>query len=220
MKISRIDKKIEKKIVIGMIVSTEFLRQIRESVKVDLIRNSGVKVIMKWCLDYFDKFDKAPQAHIQDIYDSNSQTIEPEQLTFISKLLSTLSQDYESLEEDLNVDYLLDESRKFFSLESLRKFRDDITQAIDKRNVEEAESCFQQYQLIDRVPTSGIDPVTDMNAIHDSFNFREETMFSFPSKEPLGQMMNHQFKRESFIAFLAPEKRGKTFWLIELAMRA
>ena len=59
---------IERKIIIGCITSTKFLRQIKEIWAPELIGSPTARRISDWCWEYYNEFEKAPGKDIQDIF--------------------------------------------------------------------------------------------------------------------------------------------------------
>lgn len=215
----RFDRTLERRMLTGLVVSDRFLREMRPLLRPELIDGSGANRIIRWCTDYFDKYAKSPGSHIQDIFEHESSQglVDAAEVEFIERLLIRLNKEYNQ-ENNLNVDYLLDQSVKYLKLQSLRQFVSDVEQFIEIGDPEGAEARFKDYQTVDKTTSFGINPVLDPDVIRESFEQEEDLLFAFP--DALGVMMNSQLRREAFIGFMAPEKRGKSFWLTEMAMRA
>ena len=59
---------IERRIVIGLITSTEYLNQIRSSWDDRYLQSKVASRIAGWCIEYYDKYNKAPNQDIEGIY--------------------------------------------------------------------------------------------------------------------------------------------------------
>jgi len=59
---------IERKIIIGLITSTEFSKQIQPIWNIRFIESQTAKIMSGWCLEYFDKYKKAPFKDIEGIF--------------------------------------------------------------------------------------------------------------------------------------------------------
>ena len=59
---------IERRIVTGMIVSTNYLQRIQKFWNPALLESPELKIVAGWCMDYFQKYGKAPDSDIQDLY--------------------------------------------------------------------------------------------------------------------------------------------------------
>lgn len=202
-----------------MIVSDRFLKDVKGMWDGELLSGQGGRLVAGWCFDYFDQYGKAPGLHIQDIFEFNSSKgqVTPEEASFLEGLLGRLSQEHERADK-LNVDYLLDQTEQYLKAQSLRHLMEGVKEALDVGDPGRAEAQFKEYKPINRATGMGLDPITDVDSIREAFEQDEEQLFTLPGA--LGKMMNQQLKRGAFIGFMAPEKRGKSFWLMEVAMRA
>ena len=64
----------------------------------------------------------------------------------------------------------------------------------------------------------GIDILHDSEAIKEAFKDKEESLITYPGE--LGKFFGDALERDAFIAFMGPEKRGKSFWLMDIVFRA
>jgi hypothetical protein len=213
-----VDQSIEKRFIIGLIVSTQFLKEAQQLFKPELVTSAPVLTIAQWCFSYFDQYDEAPKEHIYDLFDSQECKLDEDLSKFISLILDQLNDEWEHAEK-FNVEFLLDETEKYFKGKSLLALAANIKTAVQAENILEAESLQAQYNIIQRTRSNGIDPFTDESRIEEALSDADaEPLFRLPGA--LGSIMNPQFTRASFIAMQGPEKRGKSFWCDELALRA
>lgn len=218
MKIQRIDKSLERQILIGMIVSDEFLKGVRPMYSHKYMSGLGAVLIADWCFEYWDRYEKAPHKEIGNIYETKIRDeIDSSAGEFIEKLLEGLSDEWEHMEK-FNAEYLLDRVEKFFKRQSLSQLSEAIKSHLASGQIVEAEALFHYYKPPARPSTTGLCPFTDQDAIERAFARRKKPLFYLPGA--LGQMMNSQLLRGTFVAFLAPEKRGKSWWLQYMALRA
>ena len=73
MRIRKIDRRIERDIIIGMITDRSYLAQIRGNFNTSLLKNKYIKTIAKWVIDFFDAHNQAPFAEIEAIYNYNQK---------------------------------------------------------------------------------------------------------------------------------------------------
>jgi hypothetical protein len=64
----------------------------------------------------------------------------------------------------------------------------------------------------------GIDILNDEQAIKEAFESKKEPLVKYPGA--LGKFFKDALERDALVAFMAPEKRGKSFWLLDVAYRA
>lgn len=222
MKITPIENVLDRKIITAMVVSTRYLREVRDMYSPELLTADFARRVAQWCLDYYEKHQKAPGRHIQDIFDAAAanKKLKQEQQDLIRPFLAGLSTEYEKHggEAGINVDYLLDETERWFQRRDLEHLNKEIAEALAKAGPEEAEDLLRQRHRIERSTVDGFNPLTDDNALDDVFETPLEPLFEFPGA--MGQLVNHACIRDSMIGIMAPEKSGKTFELTEFIKRS
>ena len=68
----RIDKKNndqERRILIGMIVDPIVLGRISSKYQSQMFKSKWANIIAKWCLSYYQKYEKAPMKNIQGLFE-------------------------------------------------------------------------------------------------------------------------------------------------------
>lgn len=218
VKRTQIDTALEKQILIGMIVSTEYLRDVTPIYMPDLLEIKFAPIVANWCMTYYNTYKKAPGLLIQELFESwERNNTNSEQIKYIDDFLATLSDEHEHADK-FNAPYIMDKTLVYFKKRSYQLLSDDLRYHTQNDNIEDAEQTLNEFKKVERLVSKGIDPFNDMSAIQSSFDNNYEPLFIVPGK--LGELMNDQLTRDSFIALLAPEKRGKSWWLQQLGMWA
>lgn len=218
MRRRQIDTTVERRLVTGMIVSTHFLRDIRSIYATDLVETDFTRTVASWCLDYYEQHQQAPGRQIQDLFHNWYRvTKDDTQADLIEEFLASLSDEHDHADH-YNAEYHLRQAERYFKEKSLKNLADDIQAYLSQGQVEEAEKLRTEYERIERPQSNGVDPFDSPDTFQRAFEARQEPLFQIPGA--LGQMMNPQFVRQSFIGILGPEKRGKSWWLMDLAMQA
>jgi len=95
LKREKVDNYVERQLAIGAIVSQRFLSQFSRIYKAELVSSPHIRTIVKWCLTYYKKYEKAPKEHIKEIYASQVRKgLEAESVDMISDLLESISSEY------------------------------------------------------------------------------------------------------------------------------
>lgn len=214
---------VERRIIIGLIVSTEYIQQIYSFWDATLLAAPTAKIIAGWCITYFDKYRKAPGKDIEGIYTQKcKEGLPQDKAEWIEEILGGMSEEYER--EQFNADYLADETRSYFQERHLRTFSDGIRNSLDAGNSVEAEEIAVAYTSIAKEAQFAINPFESLAKFKEAFSEREKPLVEFPITKngwkALGEFWNQELVRGAFVALMAPEKRGKTFMLMELALRA
>jgi hypothetical protein len=211
----------ERKIIIGLITSTEYIQQTKDFWTVQLFESKTAKKIILWCMEYFEKYQKAPGKDLEAIYYRKKASgnfpkdfIEEMEET----ILPGLSEEFE--QEGVNVDYLVDITKQYFTERNLRNHAEVTLSLLEQGKPLEAEKNATSFTPIAKNSTSWFDLAGEniKEKIHKAFSRSKEILIRFPGV--LGEFWNNQLIRGAFVALLAPEKRGKSWWLLEFAMRA
>ena len=82
---------IEKRILTSLIVSTQFNYEITHLVNYDYFASKFIGTVARWCIDFFDTYEKAPFENIQDIFTQRRMELKDEDADLIEKLLKDIS---------------------------------------------------------------------------------------------------------------------------------
>lgn len=214
------DKFIERRIITGMVVSTEYLIELEPIYVSSFLTSASARMIANWVWEYFSQYRKAPGRDMEGIYAAQLQkgTVSEEQAENIEDVLESLAGEYGHSE--FNVEYLLDQTKEYFKTQKLRQFSDRIKAEVDGGDITNAENLALSYHPISTDDSIHIiqDPFTDLKEIKNAFTKQTKPLINFGGA--LDLFWGKQFTRDAFISLMAPEKRGKTFMLLEIAMKA
>jgi len=213
---------IERRIVTGLIVSPEYLERIHLLWNPTLLESPEIRTVASWCIDYFEQYKTAPDTNIQDIYleQLRSGKISRSEGQYIEELLDDLSEEY-GRGTKFNAAYLYDRTIQYFKSQELELHNRQVQNLIDRGEIEEAEKLASSYK-----PTILEDKEIGLELSSEEAKIRMERAFqqtyqpviSYPGA--LGEMLNSQLIRGGFVTFLGSEKRGKSYFLLDMAMRA
>lgn len=214
---------IERKIVIGLITSTPFIREVAKIWKPELLTSATARRLAGWCFEYFDKYEKAPYRDIEGIFMQKLKEGMPDAIAdeIENDILPDLSDEFE--EDSAGADrlpaYLLDQCRVYFRERNLDLFTTRITAIAQSGELAEAEAEASSYKPLQESANSDLElssPELDAR-MEQAFAATSEILITYPGA--LGTFWNNQLVRGGFIGLLAPEKRGKTFLLMDMAIR-
>lgn len=213
----KVSGEVERKVVIGAIMSSAVCKLLEKSYEKGFISSKAVSYILEICIDYYATHGDAPAAVIQDIFevDIDRGTIDEDTESLAASLLESCSAQFEH-EESFNHDYYLDLARGYISGQSLTKLSNDLKANVDRGRIEEAETIVDSYQGIATHTIDIHNPFTDPDLMQRSFEQASEPLLRM--RGAYGEMINELMVREGFIAVMGPEKRGKTWQLIEFAV--
>lgn len=211
----------ERQIIIGMLISDAFMNQIRPLVNSKHFKSITAKRIAMWCVEYFDKYNSTPKEDIADIFTDKAKTeqFDKGEEEDIADILESLSDEFKR--DRFNVPYQISRTIRYFQSRALEQHNEEVKDLLDKGDVEGANALVAAYVPPSKTIINAFD-LSDRRTLHNklkqAFAESQEPLFKLPGA--IGDMLNEFFIRDSFIALLAPEKRGKTFTLMELGIRA
>ena len=209
------DSRVERQIITGMITSSRFLQTVLPLYRPEVFTTDFSRTIAAWCVDYWGQYEEAPGKQIQDLFLVHSKDLEPGVSELIGEFLTSVSKEYET-QENFNDKYYLNRAEEYFRLRGLENIRDQLNACIIQGSIEDGESLISGYVRPSSPEIRGIDVFGDSAAIARAFDPDSgETMFSLPGE--LGRMLP-PFERGGVWGILGATKRGKSWWLQEIAL--
>ncbi len=213
----KVENTAERMIVTGMVVSSEYMSQVAGVYDPSFLVAPFSKTVAQWCVDYYKTYNKCPGIHIKDIFDRHKDdpAIDDETMDTVESFLEGISAEYERA-DNFNVDYLVKETETYFRRRNLLNVMERGRVALENEcDPADVESLIAQYKspLLTASQSVSILENPDWWGEEDE---DVQTLFSYPGA--LGELIG-PVERDSFIALLAPEKRGKTGLLLDASMR-
>jgi len=218
MRREKIESTKEKRLITALILSDEVMGAVADTLDPHLFDGGHFKELALWCLDYYKRYGEAPKHHIEGIYFSWAEkNAENPNADAIHDLLETLSDEYEQ-EPDLNVPYLVDSFEEYLTFRKAEKLRDDLDWSLAQGDINETVVAIENFHKVEAQVGLGTDPLNDEDAWKKAFQSSLDPLIIFPGDA--GDFLHPALTRDALIAIQGPEKRGKTMWCIEFAMRA
>lgn len=222
MKITSVKTDEERAILTALIVHDEVLSTVHSKLGEEKrpFPSKWCNTILQWCRSYFTQYQKAPRKHIKQLFHRYAEKVQDEDaVALIEAFLSRLSKDYEAQAQEMNEKYLLDLASRYFECEKLRRHVESLEKSLDSKDLEEARTQIAEYRSLDFSATAWSDPFAK-TTIKRTLRYLEKDRSLVQFKGELGEFLSPALEREGFVSFAAPEKRGKSFWLLEVAYQA
>jgi hypothetical protein len=222
VKIKKHEGTIERKIILAMITDKTVLSRIAQVWENAEFKAPHLNTIAGWCCEYFDEYGEPPGSGIEDLFESwaKHKSRNKGEVETVEAFLSSISKQFDK-ENSINADYILEKATAIFNETRLKKLAQNIEDAIDSGNPARAEKATDNVLTFNRISltaSTGINVLSDKAALRAVFDRREDALITYPGA--LGRLLDNNLHRDGFVSFLGPEKRGKTFWLIDLAWKA
>lgn len=222
MKVKKYQGDDERSILTGLIVNTKVLQRVAAGLKGERkpFRSKWSNQIFQWCVDFHSKYDKAPRGAVQLLFNAWAEKQSDDSVVeSVEKFLGSLSDDYKAMARELNEDYLVDLASRFFATVRYERLKDSVEEGLLRKDLADVAEKLASFKPVKFDAASVVDVFTDDEAWREAVEEQEDqTLIRYPGA--LGEFFGRQLQRDGFIAFLAPEKRGKSFFLIDVAWRA
>lgn len=210
----------ERTILISMILDRVVLSRVNEKWGHDgLFSGQWANLVGGWCVSYFRKFDDVPGKRIQGQYDrwASKDSVDENIATTIGNFLAFLSDESEATERPAS-DYVLDVASLHFNKVRLRKLIKSVEAELDADEIPAALRMAEEFGKVELASADGVHPFLDRSVVAAAFAEPEENLIKYDGA--LGKFFDGVFTRNALVSFMAPEKRGKTWWLLDVAYRA
>lgn len=197
----------EKNIITSMIVSDEFIKRIMPIVRPEYFQVPYAKTVFYWLKDYFEKYNKAPGRHIQDLYRINKPSMDEDQAKLIDAFLVVLDEQYD---ESFNIDFYYDKAVYYLRQQAVIEKSREIKSLAEFGNIDDAEKAIMNFNKVMKA-TSGMDGPNEDESLDEYFVAkRKNDLLEFPGG--LGKLFG-LWKREWLVMGQGVYGSGKTWFL-------
>jgi hypothetical protein len=204
-------------ILAGMIADKKVVARLAPTWPKDGMFKSDVEnLIAGWAVNYYRSYRKPIKARIENSLTAWAPTAEPEQVKEAERFLARLSDSFEKAKA--STDYVLDTAGTYFNEVRASKLANEVQGLVDQGNYTEVYKRLDSFRKVELGKNAPVDLLSDEAAYTSAFQEKREVLVEYPGAA--GRFFGRSLERDGFIAFLAPEKRGKTWWLLDMAWRA
>lgn len=210
----------ERTLLIGCIVSKEFLAKLSAKWERGMFLSKWANIIAQWCISHFNRYGEAPKEYIVSLYEkwAGEKNRSKEASEFIESILRAASETYSKSKKELNPKILIDDAERHFNYVRMLRSCEEWSALLKEGKATEAFAKANSLNRINLTSGSGIDVFQD-EAFHERiFEKPKEPLFTYPGDA--GKFFGCELEEDAFLAFMAPNKSGKSFWLMDLAWRA
>lgn len=196
----------ERDLLIGLITSDKFCREICPVLNPRLLEIEYSRVVSGWIKDFYDNFKKAPGKDILKLYRAKCKEISDEDLQDnILSFIEKVCDDFDDI-KNFNYDFALSEALNYLKSRSLKNLAEDIDSYLVNGEITKAENLLVKYRNVEKGSGKSISLLHNSESIVTSFTQGDDLLFKFPGA--YGSVVG-DVHREDFISYLAPMKRGK-----------
>lgn len=220
MKTERREGHRERKVLAAMITSRQVISRIAPKWDGELFRASWCNTVGGWCVAHFKKYGHPPNKQVLGLFEAWAEkSRDKDTVKLAEEFLSELSEEYIRGRDKTSPQVILDQAEELFTRNRAQRAAESIQEDIADGKISDALKRFESFRKVEIGPTSVIDVWEDEELYRTAFSQeRLESLVKYPGD--LGRFIDDTFARSKFVAFMAPEKTGKSFWLIDLACTA
>lgn len=206
----------ERVVLMGLVVSDPVAAGLDGVIKPEHFSTPQTQRIAKWCLEHWQQYHKSPGQDLKAIYLAERKSMPDEEAEWVFNFLKQLSSQYDEGKGKFNAKYAIDQGRKFAKEQGLRLLHKQLGKWLDSGRLEQAEEQVTGYNQVAKAVGRWSDPLTDKRLISEALDpDNEAAIFTF--RGDVGRMIG-PIERSHLVGFMAPAKRGKTWWLEDAAM--
>lgn len=209
----------ERRVLIAMIVDDSVTAFVSERWSKPMFKSKFGDLVGGWCVEHFQKYGTAPGRQIRGWYERWLEVAQDNKLIdAVGRLLESLSDEYETRKEESNTQYELDLAGRHFNKCQLSRLYDEGQQYLEIGDLDQARQRLEGFQWLESTQDGWVDVLHDDDALRMVFEQSRESVVQYP--EAVARFFRNALARDNLVAFMGPEKRGKTFMLLDLAWRA
>lgn len=176
-------------------------------------------LIAGWAVRYYQKYAKAPGKAIALDYDrwAESQR-DTEVADAIGTFLESLSAETKRF-ATIGTDVVLDTAALVFDKVQIERQHEEAKAALDRGDIARAREISNSFRPVSVATTSGLSVFKSGAVTRNAFRNIDQSLVKW-DQEAMRRFFAGMLARDEFIVFIAPEKRGKSFWLQEVCFQA
>jgi hypothetical protein len=219
MKTERRDGSTEKDVTVAMCVSDEVLAQVAPRWTAEgLLKSPWANVVGSWCVAHFREYGVAPKSAVVAHFREWRIGKDKDTVEAVETFLGELSGRYERAAKDVNAKFVLDLAKRVFNRVAAERMIEAMQADLELNKVEKALDRVAKFGRVEVGSSALVDFFHDAPSSFSAMSEKRESLVKYPG--PLGRFFGDELERDAFVAFLGPMKRGKTWWLIDIAWRA
>lgn len=213
--VERVDISVESRILGNLITSGELLGKVRQIIDPTLFESPISRIVGQWVLDYFDRLHDAPGKAITDVFIARRSELNEADAGLVKSFLQNCSVTW----KPTNVAFAEDMATRFFQERSLSRLIENLKAKASAGNIDGAQRLIAEYVRPELVHSRSIDLLhCKPGIIQNAYQNEDEELFGL--RGGLDRLVGGPLCRGELVAFLAPPKSGKTWWMVDTAITA
>jgi len=209
-------------VLCGMITDKVVLNRIASQWTPDgLFDSPWANLVGRLCISHLKRYDSPPNGQLRGVFEdwAASHPEATEIVKLVERFLVHLSQEYEHQDSPPSSEFTLDRAGRYFNRVRLQNLLDEATVQLEHNRPDKADELLSKSSRVELGTGSTIKPHADYDVWMRAFEREEEKqLVSYPGK--LDSFLGRVMVRGKLIAWMGPDKSGKSYWLLDAAFRA
>ena len=211
----KIDTKDEKDIIVGMTISDQYCKEVRQLVKSPyLFQTPQYRKIVGWIIEYWDNYQKSPGKELRELFYFHRDSLEDSELNIIEETLKTIEEQSFNADKGFNFDLYHEKAFRYLNKQNLLQLAAKIKGYAERGEVSRAENVLSGYKKLKKDIGQGLDPLNDPDIVDRIFSETEQEIVHIPGA--LGEAIIGTGRGE-LMGIGGASKSGKSYMLMELA---
>ncbi len=219
MKVTRHHGTVMRRVLAGMIQDSTVCGRIASQWSGNgLFDVPWANLVAGWAIRHLRKYNTAIGSDLRPTFDTwATGTKAPEEtIKAIESFLTHLSR--EEGTNDYSSDYLLDCAGDHFNSIRLKRVMEEAEEELERGRCSQAQDILHQSGKVELGVGALVKPADDLEVWIRAFDEENERpLFGYPGR--LNYFLGRWMQRDSFIAFMGPDKSGKSMWLLDAVYR-
>lgn len=182
----------------------------------DIFKASLLQSIYMYCLDFYKEYNRAPKHSIQQLFEQLSASKTDVDMNLFGSVLASVENAQAAIDE-FDYDYVF----QYVNERKVSILQERLQYLLENKRPELAIKEAGEFAEIKRFQEEShcIDIIQSFSAqMAQDLRQPPQPLFRYPGV--LGHLINDFYTRGAFIALLGREKVGKSWWLLDMAIRA
>jgi len=220
MRIKRYEGGDLRRVLTGMITDQTVCARIASQWKPPgLFDSDWANIVGQWCIRHFEKYGEPIDARLKDSFQAWAlRHSDEKRVEAIERFLILLSDEHDRGKLPTS-DYVLDVAGKYFNKVRLQQEIELAQADIDNGEPSKAHSRLANAVKLELGQGAMVKVAEDWDAWREAFSpDKREQLITYPGA--LNNFIGPALVRDSFVALLSLDKKGKSVWLMDMAYRA
>ncbi len=210
----------ECKVLAAMIGCPTVLARVAPKWEEGMFSSPHCNLIASWCIAFHQEHGTCPGKGIVHLFESwRDKSQDEETIKLVEHQLSAVSAKWEEMEDSTTPNALVNIAGEHFNRVKLKRLSEAIQGDLDTGKLDKAEERINSHCKVELGAGSSVELLNDEEEQASTFDHEfHESLIEYPGD--LGRFFNRTLRRGGFISFEGPEKSGKSFFLLDVAIRA